>query len=132
MTPNITDLLSGMESISPSTQYQKVITPDLLRCMADYTADLILNSRDDHAADLIIGAFFFAMRSCEYTMSSRITKTITIRLGGIRFYTYDREPVPLNHPRLLQAHFVWVCFEDQKNRDKKETRTQERTKDPRL
>ena len=30
MTPNITDLLSGMESISPSTQYQKAITPDLL------------------------------------------------------------------------------------------------------
>ena len=90
MTPNIRDLLSRMESISPSTQFQKTMTPDLLQYMAEYTADVVLNARDDHTADLIIGAFFFAKRSCEFTKVSRITKTIMIRLGGIRFYTYDR------------------------------------------
>ena len=130
MTPNIRDLLSGMESISPNSKYQKAMTPDLLRCFAEYANDMVVNSMEDHAADLIIGAFFFAMRSCEFTMVAKITKTIAIRLGGIRFYTKERKLVPHNHPQLLQAHYVWICFKDQKNRDKIETRTQERSGDP--
>ena len=101
MTPNIRDLLSGMESISPNSKQQKAMTPDLLRCFAEYANDVVVNSMEDHAADLIIGAFFFAMRSCEFTMVTKITKTIAIRLGGIRFYTKERRLVPHNHPQLL-------------------------------
>ena len=47
----------------------------------------------DHAiAELVIGAFFFAMRSCEYsTVSKKDTKTKRLCLRCIRFFCNSRE-----------------------------------------
>lgn len=42
MTPNIIDLLSKMENISPNSNIQKTMIPDLLRCMDDYMVNVIL------------------------------------------------------------------------------------------
>ena len=56
-----------------------------------------------------------------------------IRLGGIRFYSYDFQVIPQDHPDLIElAAFVWVLFEDQKNRLKRDSRTQRKTQDPLL
>ena len=61
---NVQNLIKAMISISPSTKSQKAITPAFLRCMAQHTSHRLENSAEDHMVDLIIGAFFFAMRSC--------------------------------------------------------------------
>ena len=56
-----------------------------------------------------------------------------IRLGGIRFFSQDFRVIPQDHPDLLElAVYVWVLFEDQKNRLKRDSRTQKKTRDPLL
>ena len=56
-----------------------------------------------------------------------------IRLGGIRFYSNNYQVIPQDHPNLIElAAFVWVLFEDQKNRLKCDIRTQMETQDPLL
>ena len=98
--------------------------------MASFVSCEMRNNSEDHATDLIIGAFFFAMRSCEFTKVTVPGKTITIRLGGVKFYTTERREIPHEHPRLIElAEYVWILFEDQKNREKCESRTQRRTND---
>ena len=60
-TPNVREHLAAMVSISPAGKYQKAITPEFLWCMACATSSKIFNNHEDHAADIIIGAYFFAM-----------------------------------------------------------------------
>ena len=51
-----------------------------------------------------------------------------IQLGGIRLYTRDLAQIYHNDQNLLRdAFYVWVLFEDQKNREKCEAQTQHRT-----
>ena len=120
-----------MISVLPSPKSQKAITPALLRCMAQHTSGTVENNAEDHMADLIIGAFFFAMRSCEYAIPKEVGRTITIRLGGISFFDRQRKEISHNHPHLLIiAIHVRILFEDQKNREKCETRTHRRSGDP--
>ena len=81
-------------------------------------------------ADLTIGAFFFAMRSCEYSSVAERGKTKLLTVGNIRFYTKDQTEIAHLDPTLqLIAEYVTVTFEDQKNNHKMETRTQQCTGD---
>ena len=82
-------------------------------------------------ADLAISAFFFAMRSCEYSTIPERGKTKLLTVGNIRFYSKDRIEIS-HHDHLLEsrAEYVTITFEDQKNNKKMETRTQQRTEDP--
>ena len=66
LLPELNKLFAGMEADSPNVVRQKAITPKLLRHIIHDTNEAILNEPKDHAADLIVGAFFFAMRACEY------------------------------------------------------------------
>ena len=85
--------------------------------MASLASLEILNNPEDHATDIIISVYFFAMRSCEFSDVPEKGRTVNIRLGGIRFYSSDFVLIPHHHPRLLElAAFVWVLLEDQKNR----------------
>ena len=112
---SLQDLIKAMISISPSTKSQKAITPAFLRCMAQYTSPRLENSAEDHMADLIIGTFFFAMRSCEYTIPKTLGRTITIRLGGVKFFNNQRKEINHNNPHLFQiAIHVRLLFEDKK------------------
>ena len=58
-TLNVREHLTAIDSVSPSWKYQKAITPDFLRCMAEHASRELLNNLEDHTKDLIIGAFFF-------------------------------------------------------------------------
>ena len=101
--------------------------------MARASSRDLLNNLEDHAADIIIGAFFFALCSCKFSKVPLVGKTVKIRLGGIQFYSNDFQVIPHHHPKLLEvAAFVWVLFEDQKNRLKCDTCTQMKTHDPLL
>ena len=133
MFPELRGLLTAMEESSPSKKIQKAMTPKLLRYMVFATLADIINDPVDHATDLIVGAFFFAMRSCEYSWSNRKGRTKMITLGGIKFLDAGRKELSHDDPDLASlAEYVWICFEYQKNGEKDETRTQRRSEDPAL
>jgi hypothetical protein len=129
-TPDLNKLFLGMEARSPNTLRQKAITPKLLRYLIYSTNSAVINDPTDNAADLIVGAFFFAMRSCEYVKTPFPGKTKRVRLGCIHFLSSNRNRIPNNKPDLLaKAKFVTIVFEDQKNGGRFEARTHEKTKD---
>ena len=111
MFPELRGLLTAMDESSPSKQFQKAATPKLLRYMAFATSVDVINDPVDHATDLIVGAFFFAMRSCEYAWSSRKGRTKKITLGGIKFLDASRKELSHDDPDLASlAQYVWICF----------------------
>jgi hypothetical protein len=67
-------------------------------------------------ADLIIVAYFFLLRVCEYTKSSRTTRTVPLRRQDVQLWRKKRllsHALPLED--LLQADAVTINFENQKN-----------------
>jgi hypothetical protein len=70
-------------------------------------------------AQLAVGGFFFACRSCEYLKVQQAEKRRTdiLRLRNIRVFKNGRE-LPHNHPDLERAEVVSITFEMQK-KDKK-------------
>jgi hypothetical protein len=75
-------------------------------------------------AQLIVGAFFFAMQSCEYSKTtspseSTTTKLLTL-LQNIRFFKKS-ELINHDHLDLASADIVSITFESQKNKTKFQT-----------
>lgn len=80
-------------------------------------------------ANLCTGAFFFAMRSCEYlSVGGLPRKTKRLRLRNIKFYKNQIE-VPHSSTELTKSDFVSITFEDQKNDQKNDTITMHSTTD---
>ena len=74
-------------------------------------------------ADLCSGAFFFAMRSCEYlSVSGPPRKTKRLRLRNIRFF-HKKKKLLHTSPYLHKSDFISITFEDQKNDMRNETVT---------
>ena len=74
-------------------------------------------------ADLCTGAFFFAMRLCEYLhVQGTERKTKQLRLRNIRFFR-NHKLVPHSCSSLLTSDFVSITFEDQKNSMRNDTIT---------
>ena len=109
------------------------ITPKLLRGMCTL-AGLSLPMTHDLpaaiAADLAVVGLFFAMRSCENTTTPKPGKTKTVDMLGVTFLDREKREIPHDHPGLTLAVFVTFLFADQKNGEKNDRRTQERTDDP--
>ena len=86
---------------------------------------------DQAIAHLDTGAIYFAMRSCEYNrvpdQKDKRTKILCVR--NFRFF---KDNIEQNHssPTLSTSDCVSITFEFQKNNEKNETVTQERTTDP--
>jgi hypothetical protein len=60
-----------------------------------------------HAADLICGAFFFAMKSCEYCLTAAPGRTKMITLSGILFHSKSNKKLAPLNPNLAQkANFL--------------------------
>jgi hypothetical protein len=77
-----------------------------------------------HVGDLVLGAFFLAMRSCKHTKSVPIGRTKRARMGCFVFRTASRRMLLHNNPKLLHhAQHVTIVFEDQKNGTKMDART---------
>jgi hypothetical protein len=78
--------LKAFDNVDPPPRRQKAITPCLLRRLFQLSHRRIVRANEyDHAADIIIGAFFFAMRSCEYTLTPTPGKTKRVTLGSLLF-----------------------------------------------
>jgi hypothetical protein len=81
-------------------------------------------------AELVEVAFFFAMRSCEYskTCSQEESKrTKNLRVRNFRFF-WRKTLITHDDPRLPLADFVCIEFENQKNAEKNEVVGMHRTK----
>jgi hypothetical protein len=90
-----------------------------------------ISDADKALCELFIGAFFFAMRSCEYVKVSGYRKTKLLALRNIRFFKGRRL---LDHTdRLLHlADCVSITFELQKKETKNDIITQHKSSDPTL
>jgi hypothetical protein len=112
----------------------KAITPRLLRKLvraSDHPA--LMDTAPAVAADIITGAYCFAMRSCEYFKPQIAGKTKCVDLDGLIFRMAGNTFVEHADPELLTiSEFITVTFVDQKNGLKMDFRTQCRTRDPDL
>jgi len=80
------------------------------------------------AGQLAKGAFFFAMRSCEYVQTYGERRTKLLELRNLRFFKDHRE-VPHNSPGLYLTDSITITFFFQKNDKQDATVTQHRTLD---
>jgi hypothetical protein len=117
--------ISGYRSLDPAPNRQKAISVSVLKAMPE----LATTPAELAAADLAMGAFFFACRSCEYVKVSGERRTKTIQIGDVQF-RHGRIIIPHSSPEIYQAETVAIVFRDQKNRHKMVTRTNWRTTDP--
>jgi hypothetical protein len=70
-------------------------------------------------ADLVVVAYFFLLRVCEYTKSARATRTIPLRRQDIQLWKENRLLAhTLTQAELLEADAVTINLENQKNGDK--------------
>ena len=79
--------------------------------------DIMTTPWEKAVTQLLIGAIFFAMRSCEYLRTSTregTKRTKIMRLGGITFKK-DRRTLDHSSPDLHTADIVRLTFEYQKN-----------------
>jgi hypothetical protein len=97
--------------------------------LAGVTVPVTQDSPAAVIADLSITAFFFAMRSCECTTTPTPGKTKTINMKGIVFRDASKRIIPHASPAIHDAEYVSFTFEDQKNNEKNDTRSQRRTTD---
>jgi hypothetical protein len=136
LLPTIRCLLKAFDNADPPPKRQKAITPKLLRYFFKLLASGPKNKRFSayaHTADLTLGSFFFAMRSCEYTKTAQPGRTKKTQMGCIIFRTMSRRVLKLSDPDLLLiADYVTIVFIDQKNGKKMDARTQMRSGHPYL
>ncbi|MGH7954388.1 MAG: hypothetical protein ACREOZ_00350, partial [Gloeomargaritales cyanobacterium] len=79
-------------------------------------------------SQLLIGAFFFAMRSCEYSAVNGTRRTKIITIGNIVFRQGPRI-IPHDDPNLPQADYISITFIYQKRDERNETITMQRSGD---
>lgn len=109
----------GYKSEDPQPKQQKALPGCVLLRLHRHKK----TNRSQAIADLCTGAFFFAMRSCEYlTVSGSLRKTKRLRLRNLRFYLNGKE-LPISSTKLTTASVLSVTFEDQKNDQKFDTIT---------
>ena len=102
----------------PPVKQQKAIPACILLEMMKCDA----TERQKAIAQLAVGGFFFACRSCEYLKvpQSEKRRTDILRLRCIRFFK-DGKELPHDHPDLERAGVVSVTFEKQKKDEKMDT-----------
>ena len=129
MHPRIKAVLKGIESRDPLPQRQKALTPAFLIDLHKYVQGS--ECGESHTANLIRGAYFFAMRACEFCRTEAAGRTKRLKLENITFRGEGKEVVDHDDPELeRKSMFVTVCFVDQKNGNRMEKRSQRRSEVP--
>jgi hypothetical protein len=126
-------LFQAFENVDPATKRQRAITPKLLRAMyrlAGVGLELTHDSPLAVIAEVAIAGFFFAMRSCECTTTPTPGRTKTIDMLGMIFRDKSKKEIQQDSAELSQSEYVSYTFVDQKNKEKNDTRSQQRTSDP--
>ena len=135
LRPFVRSMLKAYDNMDPPKNQQRAITPKLLRAMASLSGMLLTETKDTMFAivsELAIMAYFFAMRSCEFSATRTPGRTHIIRLRGILFRDINNAILPHSSPLLHTAERVTLTFENQKNGTKMDRRTHQRTVDSTL
>ena len=119
--------LRGYKNGDASPTPQKALTPRVLRELLH-----VRNSPLDVACgQLGGGAYFYAMRSCEYTKTTGTRRTKLLQLQNLRFFR-DNQELSHDHPDLHLADSLAITWVFQKNDERDATVTQHRTRDAEL
>jgi hypothetical protein len=108
----------------PPSKQQAAVTGSILRQFHKMATTKL----ETAMCDLFIGAFFFAMRSCEYLNVNGKRRTKILTTNNIRFFKGKKELSHLS-PNLHTASTVSITFEYQKKDTKNDTITQHRSDD---
>jgi hypothetical protein len=132
----LTRQIKAYTNKDPPTQHQACLPLIVWKAIAADTK----TKQNEAIGQLIIGALFFAMRSCEFSTTSgaeeKRTKLLTI--NNIRFFDKTTTglikaiPHTSTNPAPQDANCVAITFENQKNGEKDATITQHRTPDGRI
>ena len=105
---------------------QKAVTPELIKDLITLWGNAQTGIR--HTAYLIVGAYFFAMRACEFCKTEHPGKTQVLTTGNVVFRNEQGKVIPHDDESLIEkSDFVTVCFVNQKNGEKMERRSQKKT-----
>jgi hypothetical protein len=131
LRPSVKQLLNAFDNLDPPPNRQKAITPKFLRALhrlSGAESPASYNTAASVTAALAIVAFFFAMRSCEHTTTPNPGRTKKIDIGHVVFRNARKRILPADCS-LADAAYVTLTFVDQKNGEKMDVRTQQRTGD---
>jgi hypothetical protein len=132
--PQIKALFRAFDNVDAPTRRKKSITPKLLRKLLSAAGPAALvDTAPAVVADIVIGAYFFAMRSCEYSKPQTAGHTQCVNLAGLVFCTASNTIMEHADLGLLTlSEFITVTFINQKNGQKMDSWTQRCTGDPHL
>lgn len=109
------DLTKQWKAEDPAPRPEHAIPNSTVQWLGNHFGSSPLQ-RDRIIADLVVVAFFFLLRVCEYTQSSRRTRTVPLRRQDIQLW-HRKRLVPHSAPlhQLLRADAVTINLENQKN-----------------
>ena len=116
---------SAYRHTDPAVKHQRALTIEFILKLYFQHATPV----DTCMGPLIILAFFFAMRSCEYLTINSEQRTKLLRIQDIRFFQ-ERKDIAQNRATNHLADIICITFRDQKNGEKDEMITLSRTTDP--
>jgi hypothetical protein len=110
----------------PESTPQQAIPLEVIRKVRSWAR----NQLDVAIGQLVVTAFFFAMRSCEYSDVGSGRRTSVVRVDDIRFRKGGEVVDKAEKEFLGDADTVTITFRRQKNGDRGTTVTQHRNKNP--
>ena len=120
----------GYKNLDKNTKQQKALPLIVLREVAKNRSTV----ENIALGQLFIGAFFFAMRSCEYlrtTIAAEKKRTKTLCIRNLRFFLKGKQ-LDYSAANLPLADTITVTFEFQKSDERNESVTMFRSGDPTL
>ena len=120
--------IRGYKINDPVEKKQQPLSPRMLRRILRRAS----GGRGRLVANLLVGAFFFACRSCEYVRTSGEPRTRIVRVEDIEFMKKEDGAVVVVPPGTKGATAVRITFRWQKNLQKDEAITQHASGDKEL
>jgi hypothetical protein len=122
--------IKGMKNTDPSPTPQKALPVsvyrEIHRTAQKATTESLLATT---VADLMTIAFFWCMRSCEYSTVTGERKTKLLCFRNIRLFCKNNLPIPIDSPKIREAHSVSITFEFQKKEVRDDTISHQRSDD---
>ncbi len=125
-SPLLLQQFKGYKNTDKPPKQQKAIPASVLKELRKRTTTV----EDLAIGQLTTGAWFFAMRSCEYSTTSNAEKKRTklLKLRNVEFRLRRHlTPIPHGDPNLALSDTVTITFEDQKNAELFESITMHRS-----
>jgi hypothetical protein len=110
----------------PGVAQQQAIPLEVIRKVRSWSR----NELDVAVGQLVVTAFFFAMRSCEYSDVGGGRRTSVVRVDDVRFRKQGETLTTFSYEQTRNADAVTITYRQQKNGDKGAKVTQHRNNNP--